>query len=59
MATKVMATGSPHGTTGGGEGTRTLNPLLAKQVRCQLRYAPGNGTSATPAQTVLLLRESI
>ncbi len=26
---------------GGGEGTRTPNPLLAKQVRCQLRHAPG------------------
>ena len=25
---------------GGGEGTRTPNPLLAKQVRCQLRHAP-------------------
>src|SRR3954468_4931728 len=26
---------------GGGERTRTPNPLLAKQVRCQLRHAPG------------------
>ncbi len=26
---------------GGGEGTRTPNPLLAKQVRYQLRHAPG------------------
>ena len=26
--------------SGGGDGTRTRNPLLAKQVRCQLRYAP-------------------
>lgn len=26
---------------GGGDGTRTRNPLLAKQVRCQLRHAPG------------------
>jgi hypothetical protein len=25
---------------GGGDGTRTRNPLLAKQVRCQLRHAP-------------------
>jgi hypothetical protein len=27
-------------TWGGGDGTRTRNPLLAKQVRCQLRHAP-------------------
>ncbi len=27
-------------TWGGGEGTRTPNPLLAKQVRYQLRHAP-------------------
>ena len=26
---------------GGGEGTRTLNPRLAKAVLCQLSYAPG------------------
>ena len=25
---------------GGGKGTRTPNPLLAKQVRYQLRHAP-------------------
>src|SRR5690606_10004037 len=28
---------------GGGEGTRTPNPLLAKQVRYQRRHAPGAG----------------
>src|SRR4051812_17306397 len=37
---------------GGGEGTRTPNPLLAKQVRCQLRHAPSYpavaGAGVTP-----------
>ena len=27
--------------TGGAKGTRTPNPLLAKQVRYQLRHGPG------------------
>jgi hypothetical protein len=27
-------------TRGGAKGTRTPNPLLAKQVRCQLRHGP-------------------
>ena len=31
------------GVVGGGKGTRTPNPLLAKQVLCQLSYAPTNG----------------
>ena len=33
---------------GGGDGTRTRNPLLAKQVRCQLRHAPRSGQHIRP-----------
>ena len=35
-------------TWGGGEGTRTPNPLLAKQVRYQLRHGPA---TTGPART--------
>ena len=33
-------TGGGWGKGGGANGTRTRNPLLAKQVRCQLRHGP-------------------
>jgi hypothetical protein len=33
------------GKTGGRGGTRTPDPLLAKQVLCQLSYTPTAGTS--------------
>lgn len=36
---------------GGGDGTRTRNPLLAKQVRCQLRHAPRCPAEAGVDQT--------
>jgi hypothetical protein len=40
---------APFGTTdGGGDGTRTHDPLLAKQVLYQLSYAP-DLRGATPA----------
>ena len=51
-------------TRGGANGTRTRNPLLAKQVRCQLRHGPGweddvDGTPTTAsAPTALLTRLS-
>src|SRR3954447_6491698 len=41
---------------GGARGTRTPNPLLAKQVRCQLRHGPGGttGMAVVPARSALL-----
>src|SRR4051794_39405020 len=37
----------------GDEGTRTLNPCLAKAVLCQLSYVPGNGPGAGAPQRTL------
>jgi hypothetical protein len=34
--------------TGGAKGTRTPNPLLAKQVRYQLRHGPGLAEVPSP-----------
>ena len=33
---------------GGAKGTRTPNPLLAKQVRYQLRHGPGRPAAPSP-----------
>ena len=41
-------------TWGGGDGTRTRNPLLAKQVRCQLRHAPRSAVVSVAAAASLL-----
>ena len=41
FASKTRETSGPED-RGGGEGTRTPDPLLAKQVLCQLSYTPTN-----------------
>ena len=39
----------PHVTGGGDEGTRTLNPRLAKAVLYQLSYVPGSQARRVPS----------
>ena len=40
----------------GGKGTRTPNPLLAKQMRYQLRHTPGRVHTLTPSRCVRTIR---
>ena len=40
-AVQLQSRGKPTLTRSGAKGTRTPNPLLAKQVRYQLRHGPG------------------
>ena len=42
---------------GGDEGIRTPDPLLAKQVLCQLSYTPLPGTEGSSLQNTLKIKQ--
>jgi hypothetical protein len=47
---KAPGSGATEGLSGGDDGNRTHDPLLAKQVLCQLSYVPRGVTHDIAAQ---------